>query len=103
MDLWPWILLACAAAFLTKLSGYLVPAELLENPRMTRVAGALTIGLLAALATVNAFASGQALVVDARAAALLAATAALLLRAPFLVVVLAGAATAALARLAGLG
>lgn len=103
MGLWPWILLACAAAFLTKLSGYLVPADLLENQRMTRVAGALTIGLLAALTTVNAFASGQVLVIDARAAALLAAAVALLLRAPFLVVVLAGAAAAALVRLAGLG
>jgi len=103
MDLWPWILLACAAAFLTKLSGYLVPARLLENERMTRVAGTLTIGLLAALTTVNAFAAGQSLAIDARAAALVAAAVALLLRAPFLAVVLAGAAAAALVRFAGWG
>ncbi|WP_309070063.1 AzlD domain-containing protein [Arthrobacter sp.] len=101
MNLWIWILVACLLSYLTKLAGYLVPARLMENPRMTRVAGTLTIGLLASLTAVNTFSSGQALVVDARLAALLAAAVALWLRAPFLVVVLAGAAAAALARFLG--
>lgn len=101
MNLWIWILLACLISYLTKLAGYLVPARLMENPRMTRVAGTLTIGLLASLTAVNTFSSGQALVVDARLAALLAAGVALWLRAPFLVVVLVGAGAAALARLLG--
>lgn len=101
MNLWFWILLACALAYATKLLGYLVPAAWMERPRMTRVAGTLTIGLLASLTAVNTFASGQALVFDARIVALAAAAAALWLRAPFLVVVLAGAVGAALARLAG--
>ena len=101
MNLWIWILIACAVSFLTKLAGYLVPARLMENPRMTRVAGTLTIGLLASLTAVNTFSSGQSLVVDARLAALLAAAVALWLRAPFLVVVLAGAGAAAVARLLG--
>lgn len=101
MNLWIWILAACVISYLTKLAGYLVPARLMENPRMTRVAGTLTIGLLASLTAVNTFSTGQALVVDARLAALLAAAVALWLRAPFLVVVLAGAGAAAVARLLG--
>lgn len=61
----------------------------------------MTIGLLASLTLVNTVASGQALVVDARLGALATAGVALLFRAPFLVVVLAGAGAAALLRLAG--
>ncbi|WP_309081344.1 AzlD domain-containing protein [Zhihengliuella sp.] len=101
--LWIWIIVACAAAYATKLLGYLVPSRLLDNPRMLRVAGAVTIGLLASLTAVNTFASGQAVVVDARIAALAAAAVALLLRAPFLVVVIVGAAAAAGTRLLGWG
>jgi hypothetical protein len=75
----------------------------MKNPRMSRVAATLTIGLLASLTVVNTFASGQELVLDARLGALAAAALALVLRAPFLVVVVAGAAAAALLRLAGWG
>ncbi|MFJ4227079.1 AzlD domain-containing protein [Paenarthrobacter nicotinovorans] len=103
MNLWLWILLACALAYLTKLIGYFVPAKLLDNPRIMHVAGTMTIGLLASLTVVNAVASGQGLVLDARIGALVAAAVALLLRAPFLVVVIAGAAAAALLRLLGWG
>ena len=101
MSLWGWILLACAVSIATKFAGYLVPAKLLDNPRMLRVAGSLTIGLLAALTAVDTFASGRALVVDARLVALVAAAVALRLRAPFLVVVAVGALAAGLARLLG--
>jgi branched chain amino acid efflux pump len=101
MSLWMWLLLSCLFAYAWKLMGYLVPASLLRNPRMSRVAGTMTIGLLASLTIVNTVASGQALVLDARLGALAAAGVALLLRAPFLVVVLAGAGAAALLRLAG--
>src|SRR5690606_39254659 len=72
MTLWGWILVASLAAYATKLSGYLVPARLLESPRMTRGAGTLTIGLLASLTAMNTFSAGQGLVVDARVLALLA-------------------------------
>lgn len=103
MTLWGWILLASAAAYATKLAGYLVPSRWLESARMTRVAGTLTIGLLAALTAVNAFAAERALALDARALALAAAALALAMRVPFLAVVIAGAAAAALARAAGIG
>lgn len=102
MTLWFWIILACVVAYLTKLAGYLVPRRWLENPHVARTAGTLTIGLLASLTIANAVAVGQALVLDARAGALAAAALALVLRAPFLVVVVAGAATAAGLRLLGL-
>ncbi|TNB76416.1 AzlD domain-containing protein [Arthrobacter sp. BB-1] len=101
MSLWIWLLVACALAYAWKLVGYFVPARLLEDPRMSRVAGTMTIGLLASLTVVNTFATGQSLVVDARLGALAAAAIALALRAPFLVVVLAGAGTAALLRILG--
>lgn len=101
MSLWIWLLVACALAYAWKLVGYLVPARLLENPRTSRIAGTMTIGLLASLTAVNAVASGQQLVADARLGALAAAAVALAFRAPFLAVVIAGAGTAALLRLAG--
>ncbi len=100
MTLWIAIGLACAAAFLTKLAGYAVPAHWLQNPRMARVAGAMTVALLAALTVMNTVASGQALVLDARLAALAAAALALWWRWPFLLVVLVGAAASALVRMA---
>jgi uncharacterized membrane protein len=101
MSLWIWLLIACALAYAWKLVGYFVPARLLEDPRMSRVAGTMTIGLLASLTVVNTVATGQSLAADARMGALVAAAAALALRAPFLVVVLAGAGTAALLRALG--
>lgn len=101
MSLWIWLLLACALAYAWKLVGYFVPAKLLKDPRMSRVAGTMTIGLLASLTIVNAVASGQALAADARLGALAAAAVALAFRAPFLLVVVVGAAAAALLRLIG--
>ncbi|WP_120339265.1 AzlD domain-containing protein [Cryobacterium soli] len=102
MTLWFWIVVACVVGFLTKLLGYLVPRNWLTNPRVARVAGTLTIGLLASLTVANAAASGQALVLDSRLGALAAAAVALWLKAPFLVVVVVGAAAAAGLRLLGM-
>lgn len=101
MNMWTWVLVAAVIGYLTKLVGYLVPAKVLANPRMSRVAGTLTIGLLASLTMVNAAASGTTVVLDARLGALVAAAIALWLRAPFLVVVIVGAAAAAGLRLLG--
>ena len=99
MTLWSGILLACAAAYLTKLAGYAVPARWLNNPRMVRVAGAITVALLSALTVMNSFADGTTLVLDARLAALVTAALALWLRLPFLLVVVLGAGAAAAVRL----
>lgn len=101
MSLWFWLLLAAALGYVTKLLGFLVPAKVLADPRMSRVAGTLTIGLLASLTVVNAAASGSSVVADARLGAVVAAATALWLKAPFLVVVIVGAVAAAGLRLLG--
>ncbi|MHA6523788.1 AzlD domain-containing protein [Tessaracoccus sp. G1721] len=102
MTMWLWVLAACAIAYATKLVGYLLPERWLESPWVTRLSHGVTVGLLASLVATNAFVTGTAVALDARVVALLAAGLALVLRAPFLAVVVIGAAAAALARLAGL-
>jgi hypothetical protein len=92
---WTAVLLACGLCFVTKLLGYLVPPAWLERPRVLRVTALLTVALLAALLAVQTFASGRAVVLDARAAALAVAALALWLRAPFIVVVALAAVAAA--------
>ena len=99
--MWPAVLVASVAAFLTKWAGHLLPEPLLERPSVRRAAALLPIGLLAALLAIQTFWSPTGFVLDARAAGVAVAVVALLLRAPFLVVVLAAATTAALLRAAG--
>ena len=102
MNLWSWILLAVAAAYVIKLSGYLLPRKLLDRPVVIRLAMGLTVGLLASLTILNTVGKGQAIVLDSRLRALGAEAIALWLKAPYLVVVLVGAIAAGLGRLAGL-
>jgi Branched-chain amino acid transport protein (AzlD) len=102
MNLWFWIVLAVAAAYAIKLSGYLLPRKLLDRPVVIRLAMGLTVGLLASLTILNTVGKGQAIVLDSRLLALGAAAIALWLKAPYLVVVLVGAIAAGLGRLAGL-
>ena len=97
-----WILAACLTAYAVKICGYFVPRKVLDSPTMSHVAATLTIALLASLVTVNAFTSGQELVIDARIGALAAAVVALVFKAPYLVVVIAGALAAVLLRATGL-
>lgn len=96
MTLWVPVLAAAALAFGTKYLGYVVPERWLAGRRMRRITGLLPVALLTALVVVQAFLGPTgALVLDARAAAVAVAVGALLLRAPFIVVVALGAATAA--------
>lgn len=95
---WLAVLVTAAGCAALKASGWLVPARLFEHARMRTAALLLPVALLSALVVVQSLGSGRALVLDARAAGLAAAGVAVLLRAPFLVIVLAGAATAALVR-----
>lgn len=100
-----WLaVLGCAAGcYLLKLAGLSVPERVLDRPAVRRVAELLPVVLLAALVGVQVFstrgADGPGLGIDARLAGLGAAFVALLLRLPFLVVVLVAAGTAALLRL----
>lgn len=99
MSVWWAVLGAGVGCYLLKLAGLSVPAGVLERPRVRAVSGLLPVALLAGLVAVQVAASDQRLVLDARAAGLAAAVVLLLLRAPFLVVVLGAALTAALLRL----
>lgn len=103
MSGWVTVLVASGAAFALKLSGYLVPTHLLDGPVVSRMVRLLPVALLSALVAVQALTSDGALALDARVAALGVAVLLLVLRAPFLVVVIAAAATAALLRLVGIG
>jgi uncharacterized membrane protein len=96
-----WVAIAVAAGgcYLLKLTGLSVPPTVLERPRVRRIADLLPVALLSALIGVQVLADGRHLAVDARLVGLGAAVLALLLRAPFLVVVLVAAAAAALVRL----
>jgi len=104
----PWIavLVASIAVYSWKIFGFLVPKRFLESKSLTKLAGYLTIALLAGLVGVQTFTAslddgkGQKLVFDERLPALLVALVLLKLKAPFIVIVLAAAATAAGLRLA---
>lgn len=102
---WMWVAIAAAGllAWATKLAGHSVPEAWLENPRVHRVAAFVTVALLSALVAVQTFASGRALVVDARVVAVAVAAVLLWRRAPFIVVVGVAAGTAALLRAVGVG
>ncbi|MFJ2903591.1 MULTISPECIES: AzlD domain-containing protein [unclassified Streptomyces] len=87
MNVWIAIGVTALGCYLVKLAGLLVPAGALERPSVKRLAALLPVALLAALTAQQTFADGHGLTVDARAVGLAAAAVALLLRAPFLVVV----------------
>lgn len=104
MSMWVAVLLACAACYLLKLAGYLVPARWVEGPRTARVTTLLPVALLAALLTVQTVVGdGGALAIDARLAALAVAIVLLVQRANFIVVVAAAAVVAAVLRALGWG
>lgn len=99
MMLWAGLLAASAACYLLKLAGVSLPQRWLQNPRLQQTVPLLPVALLAALVATQTFSTGHRLVIDVRAVALGVALVAVVLRAPFLVVVVAAAATAALLRL----
>ncbi len=102
---WTWIAIVAAGllAWATKLAGHSVPESWLENPRVHRIAAFVTVALLSALVSVQTFATGRALAIDARVAALAVAAVLLWRRAPFIVVVAAAAGVAAGIRALGWG
>ncbi|HEY6114467.1 MAG TPA: AzlD domain-containing protein [Candidatus Dormibacteraeota bacterium] len=94
------VLVASLACYGLKLAGVSLPQRWLQNPRVQRTVPLIPIALLAALIAMSTFATGRHLELDVRAAALLVALGAVLLRAPFLLVIAVAAATAALLRVA---
>ena len=99
--MWVAVGLGAAAVMGIKIAGYLLPESVVAHPRLAPIVALVTVALLAGLTAVQTFASGHALALDARAVALVVAAIALWRRAPFIVVVILAAATAALLRALG--
>jgi branched-subunit amino acid transport protein len=95
-SLWAAVIAASVGCYVLKLAGLSVPAAWVEQPWVARVVDFVPAALLAALVAVQAFTSGQNLVVDGRLAGLAVAALALALRAPFIVVLLLAATAGAL-------
>ena len=86
--------------YLLKLAGYLVPARVLEHGRARRLVELVPVALLAALVVVEAIANGSHYDLDGpRLAGVAVGAVAVWRRAPFLVIVVAAAVTAAVLRL----
>ena len=92
---WLCVLVVGLATVAIKASGPVLAAGRELPQGAARIVDLLAPALLAALVATQAFASDEELVLDERAAGLVAAGIAILLRAPLLVVVLVAAATAA--------
>ena len=97
---WVAVLAGVAGCYALKLAGLSVPAKLIAQPRVRHVAALLPVALLATLVVLQGFSTGQRIVVDARALGVGVALVAVILRAPFIVVVVAAVLATALLRLA---
>jgi branched-subunit amino acid transport protein len=97
--MWAAVLVTAAGCYLLKLIGLSVPERVLDCPVVRRVADLIPVALLSALVTVQVFADGTRLVMDARLAGLAVAAVALVCRLQFLVVVLLADVSAAVLRI----
>lgn len=94
-ELWWVVIVASLAVFGLKLAGYLIPQKYVEGPALSRVAGLVTVALLASLVVSQTVFGEHGLSIDARIPAVVAAAALLWLRVPFIVVIVAAAVLAA--------
>ncbi len=97
---WVTLLVLAAGCYGFKVLGLVGLTRFRPPPWFQRLTTLLPPALLAALVVVQTFGDGRALTLDARAAGLAAGCAAVALRAPFIVVVIAAAAVTALLRAA---
>jgi branched-subunit amino acid transport protein len=93
--LWVGLIATSVIAFLLKYLGHSVPERWMSHPRVLKINSMIPITLLSALVAVQTFTTDKSLVVDQRLAGLAVAVIALILRAPFAVVVISAAATSA--------
>ena len=92
---WTPLLALCAISYMLKAIGPLLAGGRQLGPQVRRALDLVAVPLLAALILVQSVGDGHRLVIDARLPALGVAAVLVWRRAPFLVVVLAAAATAA--------
>ncbi|CAB5009455.1 MAG: AzlD domain-containing protein [Actinobacteria bacterium] len=82
-------------AFILKFTGHSIPQHWLDNPKLQRVNALIPIALLSALVAVQTFTSESKVMIDHRLAGVSVAVLALILKAPFPVVVISAALTSA--------
>ena len=95
------VLIASIAVYSWKLLGHLIPGRFITD-KFRDFAERVTVSLLAAMVMIQGFTVTGEVVVDARLPALLVAALMLWMRAPYILVVIAGAAVAAGLRMLGL-
>jgi branched chain amino acid efflux pump len=95
---WTAILALCAVSYALKALGPVFAGGRQLGPRVRRMLDLVAVPLLAALIMTQTLGDGHRLVIDARVPALAVAALLVWRRAPFLVVVLAAAVTAAALR-----
>ena len=94
------VIIASLAVYSWKLLGYLIPERVITD-KFKDFAERVTVALLAAMVMIQGFTTQGEVVVDARLPALAVAALMLWLRAPYILVVIAGAAVAGILRLLG--
>jgi branched-subunit amino acid transport protein len=100
VNTWLAVIVTGLGCYALKLAGLVMPQRVLADARVRRFTELVPVALLTALIAVETLAHGRALEADGpRLAGLGAAVVALLLRAPFLVVLAVAAAVAAGLRL----
>ena len=82
-------------AFALKYSGHSVPEKWLSHPKIQRINTLIPIALLSALVAVQSFSEKSQLMIDQRMVGLCVAIAALMLKAPFPLVVVSAAISSA--------
>jgi branched-subunit amino acid transport protein len=95
-QMWIAVIGTSAIAFALKFFGHSVPEKYLSHPRALRINTLIPIALLSALVAVQTVTDKTRLIIDQRLAGLAVAVIALLLKAPFPVVVLGSALVSAL-------
>jgi branched-subunit amino acid transport protein len=98
MEIWIAVIVASLAVYSWKILGSMLPERVLNHPKISRLATFLTVALMAGLVGVQGFVDNRDIVMDARLPALLLAVVLAVLRVPFILIVLAAAATAAALR-----
>jgi hypothetical protein len=98
MEIWLAVIVASLAVYSWKILGSTLPERVLNHPKISRLATLLTVALMAGLVGVQGFVDNRDIVFDARLPALLLAVVLAIFRVPFILIVLAAAATAAVLR-----
>lgn len=102
MTLWIAVIVASLVVWALKTTGYVIPQRFVEGALMSRVAGVVTVALLASLVASQTLQSTTGIGLDARLPAIGVAAVLLYFRAPFLLVLVVAGALAAGLRFFGL-